>query len=143
VDSDYAARVGEQPKKMALSEETMRARIDASPYGPRTRAALHHDVAYESSGTPRSASFECPPFIVSGKGAVVYDADGKEYLDFLASFSVLNVGHSHPKVVAAIAEQASTLMPAYALARGDGFRSWEENFLSTHCQGGHAWQSRW
>lgn len=45
-----------------------------------------------------------------GRGGLVHDADGKEYLDFLASFSVLNVGHSHPKVVAAIAEQASTLM---------------------------------
>jgi 4-aminobutyrate aminotransferase len=110
VSNDYTARLGEQRKKMALTEETMRARIDASPYGPRTREALRHDIAYESSGTPRFASFECPPFIVSGKRAVVYDADGKEYLDFLASFSVLNVGHCHPKVVAAIAEQAATLI---------------------------------
>lgn len=47
--------------------------------------------------------------LVRGEGARVWDADGKEYLDFLAGISVLNVGHSHPKVVAAIREQAGIL----------------------------------
>lgn len=47
--------------------------------------------------------------LVKGKGAKVWDADGKEYLDFLAGISVLNVGHSHPKVVAAIQEQVESL----------------------------------
>lgn len=48
--------------------------------------------------------------LVKGAGANVWDADGKEYLDFLAGIAVLNVGHCHPKVVQAIQEQAATLM---------------------------------
>lgn len=48
--------------------------------------------------------------LVRGEGARVWDADGKEYLDFLAGISVLNVGHSHPKVVAALREQAGKLV---------------------------------
>ena len=48
--------------------------------------------------------------LVKGQGVTVWDADGKEYLDFLAGISVLNVGHSHPKVVSAICEQAAILM---------------------------------
>ncbi|OVE76186.1 aspartate aminotransferase family protein [bacterium E08(2017)] len=47
--------------------------------------------------------------LVKGKGSRVWDADGREYLDFLAGISVLNVGHSHPDVAAAIAEQAGIL----------------------------------
>ncbi len=48
--------------------------------------------------------------LVKGEGCKVWDADGNEYLDFLAGISVLNVGHCHPKVVEAIQDQASKLM---------------------------------
>jgi acetylornithine/N-succinyldiaminopimelate aminotransferase len=46
----------------------------------------------------------------SGSGCVLVDADGVEYLDFLAGISVCNTGHCHPHVVAAIQEQAARLM---------------------------------
>jgi predicted acetylornithine/succinylornithine family transaminase len=46
----------------------------------------------------------------SGSGCVLVDADGVEYLDFLAGISVCNAGHCHPRVVAAIQEQAAKLM---------------------------------
>jgi predicted acetylornithine/succinylornithine family transaminase len=48
-----------------------------------------------------------PVEFVRGKGARLWDADGKEYLDFFAGLSVHNAGHCHPQIVAAIAEQAS------------------------------------
>jgi predicted acetylornithine/succinylornithine family transaminase len=48
--------------------------------------------------------------LVKGKGAKVWDADGKEYLDFLAGIAVLSVGHCHPTVVKAIKTQAAKLM---------------------------------
>ena len=50
-----------------------------------------------------------PVQFVRGSGVSLFDADGNEYLDFLAGISVLNVGHSHPRVVAAIQEQAAVL----------------------------------
>ena len=40
------------------------------------------------------------------KGAIVYDVDGRELIDFAGGIGVMNVGHSHPKVVAAIKDQA-------------------------------------
>ena len=46
---------------------------------------------------------------VRGQGVILWDADGNEYLDFLAGISVLNVGHCHPRVVAAIQAQAARL----------------------------------
>lgn len=48
--------------------------------------------------------------LIKGSGTKVWDADGKEYLDFLAGIAVLNIGHCHPNVVKAIQEQAATLM---------------------------------
>lgn len=48
--------------------------------------------------------------LVKGEGTRVWDAEGNEYLDFLAGIAVLNVGHCHPNVVKAIQDQATTLM---------------------------------
>jgi acetylornithine/N-succinyldiaminopimelate aminotransferase len=50
-----------------------------------------------------------PVAFVRGSGCRLWDADGNEYLDFLAGISVLNVGHCHPRVVEAVREQAATL----------------------------------
>ncbi|MEA2641141.1 MAG: glutamate-semialdehyde -aminomutase [Chloroflexota bacterium] len=47
-----------------------------------------------------------PPFIESGSGARVRDADGRTYLDFVSSWGPLILGHAHPAVVAAIEEAA-------------------------------------
>ena len=49
---------------------------------------------------------------VRGEGALLWDADGKEYLDFLAGISVCSIGHCHPAVVTAVCEQSSRLMHA-------------------------------
>ena len=50
------------------------------------------------------------PLVISrGKGALVWDAKGKEYVDCTGSYGVALLGHSHPKVVEAICKQAETL----------------------------------
>jgi acetylornithine/N-succinyldiaminopimelate aminotransferase len=51
-----------------------------------------------------------PVEFVRGEGALLWDSEGREYLDFLAGISVCSVGHCHPDVVAAVREQAGTLM---------------------------------
>ncbi len=45
-------------------------------------------------------------FIESAQGAILRDVEGREFIDFGGGIAVMNVGHSHPKVVAAIKEQA-------------------------------------
>ncbi len=47
---------------------------------------------------------------VRGEGIYLYDAEGKRYLDFTSGIGVTNTGHSHPRVVAAIQEQAANLI---------------------------------
>ncbi len=51
-----------------------------------------------------------PVVFVRGEGSRLWDSNGKEYLDFLSGISVVQVGHCHPRVAAAIAKQATTLM---------------------------------
>ena len=46
-----------------------------------------------------------PVALNRGKGAYVWDVDGKRYLDFLSAYSALNQGHNHPKIVAAAKAQ--------------------------------------
>lgn len=53
-----------------------------------------------------------PVEFVRGEGARMWDAEGREYLDFLCGISVTNLGHCHPRVVAAVREQVGTLMHA-------------------------------
>jgi glutamate-1-semialdehyde 2,1-aminomutase len=48
-----------------------------------------------------------PPFIVSGRGPLVRDADGREYIDLICSWGPLIAGHAHPAVVSAIVAQAA------------------------------------
>jgi acetylornithine/succinyldiaminopimelate/putrescine aminotransferase len=47
---------------------------------------------------------------VRGEGATLWDADGREYLDFFAGIAVARLGHCHPAVTRAILEQAATLL---------------------------------
>ncbi|WP_076576349.1 aspartate aminotransferase family protein [Aeromonas sp. RU39B] len=64
-----------------------------------------------------------PLVIAGGNGCTLFDYDGKQYLDFSSQLVNTNIGHQHPKVVAAIQKQAgelATIAPATAnLARGE------------------------
>ncbi|MBB5917717.1 acetylornithine aminotransferase [Nocardia transvalensis] len=53
-------------------------------------------------GTPKVA-------LERGAGAVVYDADGKRYVDFLGGIAVNSLGHAHPAILAAVTQQLGTL----------------------------------
>lgn len=50
-----------------------------------------------------------PVVLDRGEGVLVWDVEGKQYFDFLAAYSAVNQGHCHPKIVAALIEQAQQL----------------------------------
>jgi len=51
-----------------------------------------------------------PAAMVKGSGCLLTDADGKEYLDFMAGIAVCALGHSHPRITEAICRQAAELV---------------------------------
>ncbi|MCC7332902.1 MAG: ornithine--oxo-acid transaminase [Flavobacteriales bacterium] len=50
-----------------------------------------------------------PVVLAKGEGVYVWDVEGKKYYDFLSAYSAVNQGHSHPKIIKALIEQAQTL----------------------------------
>jgi acetylornithine/N-succinyldiaminopimelate aminotransferase len=83
--------------------------IPTSPVGAPTSA----DRPSSPGGVDRSALMhnyaEPAVTFVRGDGSVLYDTEGKRYLDFLSGLAVTSLGHAHPTVSDAIADQARTL----------------------------------
>jgi 4-aminobutyrate aminotransferase/(S)-3-amino-2-methylpropionate transaminase len=59
---------------------------------------------------PQGVSLMNPAFIATAQGAIMVDVDGRELIDFAGGIGVNNVGHCHPKVVAAIKDQAEKFL---------------------------------
>jgi 4-aminobutyrate aminotransferase len=76
-------------------------RIVVTPPGPKARELAKRDEKVISQSFVRFY----PLAIQSGKGCIIRDVDGNEYIDFNSGLVCLNVGHSHPKVVEAIKSQ--------------------------------------
>lgn len=104
-----------QRERLHTDEKELLARVDNSSYGPQSKRILRQMVESESTGQVGFSLFDCPPVIVRGENATVYDADGKSYIDMLAGFSVSNVGQANPEIAAAIAKQAEDLIHYFDL----------------------------
>ena len=63
-------------------------------------------MAMREEHVPQGPFNVTPLFVEKAKGAVVYDVEGRELIDFAGGIGVMNIGHCHPKVVAAIKDQA-------------------------------------
>lgn len=74
--------------------------------GPKAKVIIEGDKQYISPSYTRGY-----PFVIErGKGAVVIDVDGNQFLDFNAGIAVCSTGHSHTEVVSAITEQANKFL---------------------------------
>ena len=74
--------------------------------GPKARAIIRDDNRYISPSYTRGY----PLVVREAKGAIVTDVDGNRFLDFSAGIAVCSTGHCHPDVVAAIQNQAASLI---------------------------------
>ena len=74
--------------------------------GPNAKRVLDRDEHYISPSYTRSY----PLVAKRGRGAIIEDVDGNEFLDFSAGIAVTSTGHCHPEVVAAIQKQAGELI---------------------------------
>jgi 4-aminobutyrate aminotransferase len=97
-------------KRMNMATQTITStagpRIRTSLPGPKAQKILQGDAQYISPSYTRSY----PLVVKRGRGAIVEDVDGNEFLDFTAGIAVVSTGHCHPEVVAAIQKQAAELI---------------------------------
>jgi predicted acetylornithine/succinylornithine family transaminase len=81
--------------------------MEKAPYNYKTiQQYREDDLHYVGQTTP----FGKQLMLITSQGAKVWDASGKEYLDFISGIAVNNVGHTNPEVVEAIIEQARTML---------------------------------
>lgn len=72
-----------------------------------------------------------PVVLSKGEGAKVWDAEGKEYFDFLSAYSAVNQGHCHPKIIGAMIEQTKTLTLTSRAFYNDALGVFEKYITST------------
>jgi acetylornithine/N-succinyldiaminopimelate aminotransferase len=70
-----------------------------------------------------------PVALASGEGCLVWDADGREYLDLIAGIAVSALGHAHPALVSAVSEQAAALAHTSNLFAHEGTVALAERLL--------------
>lgn len=98
-----------------ISKKELLSIIESEASGPKSKEYLKQSLEYESLSNNYFMAFKCPPVITKGDGAILWDLDGKEYIDFVSGFSVHNIGHRHPKVIQAIKDQCDRLLQWCAL----------------------------
>jgi 4-aminobutyrate aminotransferase/(S)-3-amino-2-methylpropionate transaminase len=74
--------------------------------GPRTREILER----EANAVARPLRVHTPVVAAEAHGSTITDVDGNTFIDFVGGVGVLNVGHGHPRVLQAIAEQADRFL---------------------------------
>ncbi len=67
-----------------------------------------------------------PVVLAKGKGVFVWDVEGKKYFDFLAAYSAVNQGHSHPKITKALTDQVEVLALTSRAFYNNVLGEWEE-----------------
>jgi len=90
--------------------------VIVSPPGPKSRELAAKSQRYESATGMKITAGNIPAYWDIAQGANVVDVDGNCYVDLTAGFTVALAGHSNPRIVAALSEQAARLMHAQGAA---------------------------
>lgn len=91
---------------MPVVKDSALPEIQGKLPGPKAAALIARDHAVVSPSYTR----DYPLVVARGEGAIIEDVDGNRFLDFNAGIAVCATGHSHPRVVAAIREQAAKFL---------------------------------
>jgi 4-aminobutyrate aminotransferase len=99
-------------------------RIVVPPPGPKSRKLLEAQGRLETDAVGYSHYFPMAPRVA--QGATIEDVDGNRYIDWVAGISVLNLGHRHPRLVAALEAQSQQIWHALELPTEARIRFLEE-----------------
>ena len=95
-------------------------------------------LARKAAATPRGVAVTGNFFVERAEGALLFDVEGRRYIDFAGGIAVMNVGHGHPKVVAAVqAQMAKFSHTCWQVAPYEGYVALAEK-LNALTPGSHA-----
>ena len=107
--TSFEDRILIERAKLRGDVAALQQRVIENTQGVQARAILLKTLQYESTGHLDFALFTSPPVFDHGKGAILYDVDGKEYIDLHAGFTVSALGHGNLEVNDAIKLQMDKL----------------------------------
>ena len=94
---------------MKTNHEKLFKRIDDAPFGENAKKQAKKCAQNESFGSIGWALFSAPPIIEKAEGSILFDVDGKEYIDLLSGFSVNQFGNCQKELTKIIRDQATKL----------------------------------
>jgi 4-aminobutyrate aminotransferase/(S)-3-amino-2-methylpropionate transaminase len=107
------------------------------PPGARTAELL----ARKARAVPEAITLHAPLFAARGEGARLWDVEGRMFIDLVGGVGCLNVGHSHPRIVAAIQAQAARLTHSdFSIVPYEGYVALAERLAAT-VPGAGPWQT--
>jgi 4-aminobutyrate aminotransferase-like enzyme len=96
-----------QRQNNKISQEKLFKRIDDAPFGDKAKQQAKQFAVNESFGSVGWALFNAVPIIERAEGSILYDVDGKEYIDLLSGFSVNQFGNCQKELTKIIQDQAA------------------------------------
>ncbi len=112
----FKLNLAAQRERLKLTDEVVLERINKSPFGEKTKELAKKWATYESFGGVGWGIYDVTPIMVKGKGAYLYDADGKEYLDLLSGFAVSTLGECNEEIAKILQKQVGTLVHFFDFA---------------------------
>jgi len=110
-----------------MLKEALPKIITESLPGPKAKELIER----RSNATPTAIRCAYPVVIARGEGAMIEDVDGNTFLDWIGGVGVLNIGYSHPEVIAAVKEQTDKYFHAMQnIATHEGYVALAEKMNS-------------
>ena len=98
-----------QRQQLKTNQEKLFKRIDDAPFGEKAKLQAKKWAENESFGSVGWALFSVTPIIEKAEGSILFDVDGKEYVDLLSGFSVNQFGNCQKELTKIIQDQAAKL----------------------------------
>lgn len=109
-NKNFFSKISKPREQLINYDEKLKKQLENKKTGPKVKELLLEDIKYESSGIVGFALFDVPPLIVKGENDLLYDADGKVFIDCLSGFAASTVGQCNKEIVKTICEQSKDLI---------------------------------
>ncbi|MCJ8738852.1 hypothetical protein PDJAM_G00040520 [Pangasius djambal] len=119
------------PTLSRAAHSGMRSSSTAASYAKRDERVLSSEEVFSREERYGAHNYHpLPVALHRGEGIHVWDVEGRRYFDFLSAYSAVNQGHCHPKIVAALTEQAARLTLTSRAFYNDVLGEYEEYITS-------------
>jgi 4-aminobutyrate aminotransferase-like enzyme len=135
MEREFKQNILKQRERLKLSQKEIDERVRSAPFGKKSKEWIKRWTEVESYGNVGFGLYDIIPIMEHGKGIYLHDADGKEYIDLLAGFSVSNLGICNDELVKVIQEQSRKLIHYFDFPHIERIKLAEKLTRLSRCKG--------